>query len=320
MTLVEFMVGVTLGLLATVVMLRLLVDSSTQGVNLQRVSAQVENARYAVELLSEDLQLAGYYAEASIQGAASTDPNPCAIAATDFTALPLAVPAALQGYASTDGLGCAATRQSGTDALAVRRLATTTTNVAALGTGNDQYYVQASFCVNDPAAQPLVFSKSAAAFVLQNRVCSAANTLHAYVPRLYFVAPCNDCSGSGDHVPTLKRLDLAGSGSSVTSLVEGIELMRFEYGFDTDGDGAADTYATTVSGSGAASLWSNVVAVKMHLVVRSVDKAVGPPTATAQNFTLGGLGSFTMAQDGYVRRAYSTVVRLNNVAGQRESS
>lgn len=319
LTLIELMVGLTLGLLITVALLRLFGDISSSNQNMQRTSAEIENGRYAGELLRDDLQMAGYFGEAPfVATAAATSADPCAIAASDFTASPLAFPPAVRGYAATESVSCIASRRSGTDALAVRRLDTNTVSVDSLAASNAQWYVQASYCETDPSATGLIYDKSPVAFTLRNRACTAANPLRAFVSRVYFVADCNRCGTGGDTVPTLKRVDLVGNNKVETALVEGVEALRFEYGFDTDGDGTADTFRTTADSTGAASLWQNVVALKLHYVVRSNDKTSGTGLSGTQTFTLGNAGNYTVVDDGYLRRAYSTTVRLVNVSSVRE--
>jgi type IV pilus assembly protein PilW len=316
-TLVELMVGMALAMLVAVALLQLLADTSANGQNVARASSQIENGRYAAELLRDDLQLAGYFGEIPVFAAAYSNPSPCAVAATDFVAAPVTYPPAVQGFASAESVACLQNRRAGSDALVVRRLNTVPTPVASLSAANTQYFVQYSFCVNDPAVLPLVFDKAPVEMVLRNRACTAGNTARAYVSRTYFLADCNDCSGAGDGIPTLKRLDLVDNTSVITPLVEGVETLRFEYGFDTNGDGAVDEFRTAL-GTGAAGLWQNVVTLRLHYVVRSVDKVVGSALAGDQTFSLGGIGTLNVAGDGHVRRAYSTTVPLVNVAGARE--
>lgn len=317
-TLIELMVGMTLGMLVAVALLRLLADTSANGQNVARASTQIENGRYAAELLRDDLQLAGFFGEAPVAGVAYTNPSPCAVAATDFTAAPLAFPAPVQGYSSAEVVACLGNRRAGSDALVVRRLDTVPTALAGLDAANTQYYVQYSFCAEDPAAQPLVFDKAPVEMVLRNRACAAANFVRAYVSRVYFIADCNNCSSGGDGIPTLKRVELVNNTSVETPLVEGVETLRFEYGFDTNGDGSADEFKTTLGGAGPTALWQNVVALKLHYVVRSAEKVVGSSLAGDQTFSLGGIGTLNVAGDGHVRRAYSTTLPLVNVAAARE--
>jgi type IV pilus assembly protein PilW len=227
----------------------------------------------------------------------------------------------VRGYSSSDSLSCLASlsRLAGTDALAVRRLDVQLVAQSALSSSAQQYYLQHSLCNDDPSTTPLVWSKTASAFTLRTRACTTAlNSVRSYVSRLYFVASCNRCGTGGDTVPTLKRLDLQGNNLVETALVEGVETFRLEYGFDTDNNGSPDTYRTTL-GSGAAGLWENVVAINVHMIVRSTDAVTGASLARAQTFQLGGIGTVSTANDGFSRRAYSSTVRLINPSGVREA-
>jgi type IV pilus assembly protein PilW len=324
MTLVELMVGLTLGLIVTAALLTLFANASTQGQNLNRASVQVEIGRYVSELLTEDLRLAGFYGELPATGAAYVVPDPCSddanpVAAPNWSIAPFKLPTPVQGYAAgAPGCLAAKSRRANTDAIAMRRVSSELTAAAAVPALNEQYYVQYSFCDSDPAVNKLVFSKSAVDFTLKNRACTAANTLRAYVSRMYYVADCNRCGVGGDTIPTLKRLDLIDGDLVETALAEGVEHLRVEYGFDNDGNGSADEYLTADAPAAAAKDWSSVMAVKAHFITRSLGKAVGANLATAQTFDLGGTGAIVVPADGYTRRAYTTVVRLINPSSARE--
>jgi type IV pilus assembly protein PilW len=319
LTLIELMVGLTLGMIVSLALLQLFAQSSVDGQNVQRASIDIENGRYAAEMLRDDLQLAGYLGEVPIESAGFVVPDPCSTdaATAGFAASPLAVPTAVRGYGAAEVLGCLAARDrlAGTDALAVRRVEVATADPAALGAGNTAFHLQTSFCIDDPAATPIVFSRTPADFTLRDRACAGANEARAYVSRLYFVAACNVCGS--DDLPTLKRLDLVGNQLVETPLVEGVESLRIEYGFDLDGNGSADEYRTTAAVAGPASQWQNVMSLKLHYIVRSTTRASGA-LAGAQTFELGGAGTVETPDDGFVRRAYSQTVRLINPSGARE--
>jgi type IV pilus assembly protein PilW len=322
LTLVELMVGVTLGLLMTAALLRLFADASANGQNLQRASVQIENGRYAAELLREELQLAGFFGEVDLAAATYTTPNPCSTAPaspTDFGAHPLTLPTAVRGYGAAEALGCLNSRRTGTDALAVRRLDVESVAPADLPSG--VFALQHSFCDIDPVTGRMVFGTqnlAKDAFKLRDRGCTVRNRVRPYLPRIYYVANCSNCGTGGDAIPTLKRVDLVGGQLVETALVEGVDTLRIEYGFDTDENGTPDLFLVQAQASGAASRWENVVALRLHYVVRSTDKALGESLAGAQTFNLGGAGDLSFTADGYVRRAYSTTVRLINVSGTRE--
>jgi type IV pilus assembly protein PilW len=315
---VGLMVGIALGLMLTAVMLRMFADASSSAQNLQRVSQQVENGRYAEELLRDELQLAGFFGEVDTTTAAYSVPDPCALVPAGFAAAPLALPTAIRGYGATEVLGCLPNRRAGTDALAVRRLDTVSLEPGALPAGNATDHLQHSFCDTDAVASRMVLARNPASFVARNRACDAVNPVRAYVSRIYFIANCNRCAGAGDGMPTLKRLDLVDGVLRETPLVEGVDMLRFEYGFDTDNDGAADQFLTQAQAAGPASEWRNVVAVRTHLVLRATERALGAGLATAQRFDFAGAGVVDVAADGFTRRAYSSTVRLVNVGGPRE--
>lgn len=317
MTLIELMVGLTIGMIVAVAALKLFGDSSANGKNIQRASIQIENARYAAELLREELQLAGFFGEANTLGATYSTPNPCEVAPSGFAAVPYSLPTPVRGYGAAEAVACLANRRAGTDALVARRLDVFSVDPAAVAAGNAQTYVQHSFCETDPVATPMVVATQKASFTLRNRACNAVNRVRAYVSRIYFVADCSRCGS--DNIPTLKRVELVGNQLVETSLVEGVETLRFEYGLDTNNDGAPDVYRTALAAAGPQSLWENVVALKVHLIVRSSEPALGSNLAGEQVFDLGGVGQITMVSDGFVRRAYTATVRLINPSSVRES-
>ena len=319
LTLIELMVGLTLGLIITVALLVIFANASGAGRDLQRSSIQIENGRYTAELLQDELKIAGFFGETTVNGATYTTPDPCLTTPTGFSTT-LGFPTPVQGYGPSDDLSCLTSRnrKAGTAALVVRRLEVVAVAPASIASGANQYYVQYSFCTTDPDTPKLLFDKTAAAFTLKNLKCDATNQIRAYVSRIYFIATCNVCSPS-DGVPTLKRLELIDNQLQTTALVDGVEQLRFEYGFDTDGNGNVDEYLAGLGATGATALWQNVMSVKVHYITRSLDKVTsGAGLATAQTFQLGGTGTLNVPADGYVRRAYSSTVRLINPSGARE--
>jgi type IV pilus assembly protein PilW len=318
LSLIELLVALTLGMLVAAALLKLFATSSANGQNLRRSSAQIENGRFAAELLQEELRLAGFLGEVRPEGATFSTADPCQTAPTDFVADPRTVPAAIRGYGPAEVVPCLLNRMPDTDALLVRRLEVFPVAAASLTAANQQHYVQSSLCPTESLSREFVIERDPAAFVLTARDCAAPAPLRAYVSRIYFVASCDRCAGSTGDGPTLKRLDLVAGRLVETSLVDGIEVLRFEYGFDLDDDGSADEYRVALGGAGAASRWENVVSLKFHYIVRSTDKVLVDGLATSQTFDLGGLARISIANDGYTRRAYSSVVRLHNPSGQRE--
>src|SRR5205085_10975595 len=98
--------------------------------------------------------------------------------------------------------------------------------------------------------------------------------------RTYYVADCDECGS--DTIPTLKRAELSGAQIVVTPLVEGIESLQLEYGFDGDGDGNPDRWLEAPDAALGAAFgdWSNVLAVRLYALVRAGDAQAGYVDAT----------------------------------------
>ncbi|SCX25116.1 type IV pilus assembly protein PilW [Nitrosomonas eutropha] len=88
-------------------------------------------------------------------------------------------------------------------------------------------------------------------------------------------------------------------------LVEGIENMQIQYGEDTDGDRAVDTYRT----ADLVADWENVVSVRIDLLVQSVEDNV---TSQSQTYTFNG--ETVTPTDRRLRQVFSTVISLRNRA------
>jgi type IV pilus assembly protein PilW len=341
-SLVELMVSITLGLLILAGMLSVFASNSRSRDELQRAERQVENGRYAMKVLGDDIQLAGYWSEfnISIAGLAipATLPDPCDVNLADLRTY---LPVSLQGYddpATASLPTCIGSDvRANTDIIVIRRVSTCVAGPTA-GTNCDALqanlpYFQASLCEN--ATQ--LGGGSGNAFRLDTnpanldrllRDCSTTANEHQFLTRIYYVTN-NDIAGDG--IPTLKRADLAVNGATLTftstSIAEGVENLQISYLLDTNGDGTPDAITTNPSSyngcAGAACVvnWTNVVAAQISMLVRNTESTGGftdakiysvglNPDGTTK--TLGPLGG------GYKRHVYSAQARLYNVAGRRE--
>jgi type IV pilus assembly protein PilW len=318
-TMVELMVAMTISLLLALALTTLVVHNSRATTELDRSSRQVENGRYALDMLGGEISLAGYYAEVIAPGATYSTPAPCATSLTSlgFSTSPVQLPAPLQGQEGTSldpAPTCAGNHRANTATLTLRRLSTRTTATTAVVHGNA--YVQTSRCKTDPGTAPFILDQTSSAFTLRDITCTTVLPVRQYLSRIYYVADCSTCGS--DSIPTLKRVDLIDGNAVITPLAEGIEEIQFEYGFDTDGDGVPDRYLASLDGvaGSPANDWSNVMSVRIWLISRTTEVTQGyTDTKTYELGTFGARGPFN---DGYKRRVYSMVVRLNNPAGWRE--
>jgi type IV pilus assembly protein PilW len=331
-SLVELMVAVTIGLLLMAGLTGVFVNSSKSRAEVEKANRQIENGRYAVQLMTDDLRLAGFYGEfdPTVLTAPSTVQNPCLTAISDLTA---ALPLHVQGYDNgiDSTVTCLSDVRTGTDVLVVRH----TSGCVAGSTDCDPVvagipYFQASLCSN---ASELGSSNNSNFFAMdtdtasltrRKRNCTTVADLRRYRTHIYFIAN-NDKSADG--IPTLKRAELGADGFTIVPLVEGIENLQIEYGLDIDGNGTPEVYTADPStynacvGATCVSNWQSAVSVKLNLLARNTDESLG--YTDSKTYTLGlkkdgtanSVGPFN---DHRKRHAYEAVVRLNNPAGRRE--
>jgi type IV pilus assembly protein PilW len=343
-TLVELMVALALGLVVMSVLTVAFVSSSQARRETDRASRQIENGLYAVQLLSDDLAQAGYFAEFNpnvLNGiyAPTTVPDPCA---TDLPSLRLAMALPVQGFDNGAGMSACLTSllsdlRTGTDILVIRRAGTCIRGATGCdGTVAGTPYFQAALCsagsvgateLNSAAISDFFALDTADANLTKHTSdCTTAAPIHRYRTHIYFVAN-ND--NSGDGIPTLKRAELGPAGFTVVPLVEGIENLQLEYGMDAIAptNGAPDVFTPTPDGYagagnvGAVGNWRNVVAARVYVLARSTE--ISPGYTDTKTYILGyntagspNSISVDPAETGYRRHVYQAEVRMNNPAGR----
>lgn len=332
-SLVELMVAVVLGLMIMVVISEAFVSSSHARRETDQASRQVENGRYAMQVLGDDLQLAGYYAEFDPWPlpTPASKPDPCA---TDVPSLKAAMPLHVQGYdnpsaATIATLTCVSDVRAGTDIVVVRR----TSSCVAGASGCDAFtagvpYFQASLCASaselDSAITTDYFAMATTTtgLIKHKKDCVTAADYHRYYTDIYFVANNDNAS---DGIPTLKRAELGAGAFTIVPLVEGIENLQIEYGLDTSAvpDGAPDVFTADPDGytgagsAGAMGNWRNVVATKVSVLARNTETTVGFTDTKTYILGLNADGtSNTFSPTGsaraYKRHIFTAEVRLAN--------
>lgn len=326
-SLIELMVSMVIGLMLLATLIMVFANASAARSELERNSRQFENGRYAVELLADDLRVAGYYGEVDVRDLTMPPvlPDPCATDPAEWAA---AIPLHVQGYdRGARAPACIpADVKPDSDILVVRRVKTCVAGVAGCEPAiAGKPYLQVALCHRDVA--PFVVGPfGATAFPLRRRDCAAPAALRAYLVSLYFISANN---GAGQSIPTLMRLELTGSTMAQVPLVEGIEEMTIEFGIDDDGDGQPETYTADPSvysypGCALCSAvrnWSNVVTARLYVLARSPEPS--PGYVDRKSYALGhdaAGGAITVGpkNDAYRRHVYAVLVRIVNPAGRRD--
>jgi len=328
LSLVELMISITIGLLILSSLTTLFVNQSRTRAELDKSNRMIDNGRYALELLSDNLRLAGFYGNYMPSGTPAATPDPCNLttittAATNLDVLRHHV----QGYNAATATATASppaacvtagltSLKSGSDILVLRRASTSTVaaaNATAAPNSANTVYLQVSNCSTDTSGSYQIAIGSAAFTAFQNKDCATPASLRPFIVQVYFVSPDNN---AGDGIPTLKRMEFnpATGAFVITPLVEGIEYLQIDYGLDANADGAADSYIATP----ALADWPNIVSVKINIIARNTEPTTGYDDPKI--YTLGLAGSYTPSGDDrkYKRHAYTQVVRLVNPSGRRE--
>lgn len=320
LSLIELMISITIGLMILSGVAFVFVNTSAARNEVERTSRQIENGRYAVEVISDDLRLAGFYGELNVGTVAAPGALPadqCSITATDWNAW---IPLHVQGFDNGSGFNqttCALNaRRDNTDVLLIRRARTCLAGVSGCeAVANGKPYVQVSLCASEVTTHKLG-KEGTETFDLKKKDCIAAADKRQYFVYIYYISENN---GSGVAVPTLKRLELSGGAWTTTALVEGIEEFNVTYGLDTDGNGSPESYSASPAATVAA--WQSVVSVQFHVLARSLETS--PGYTDAKTYTIGVDSSgdpVTVTPGlGYRRHVYSSLVRLNNPAGRKDT-
>lgn len=227
-SLVEMMTALAIGVLLLLGLTTVFSNSSNSNRELKRTAEQIENGRFAIELLTQDLRHAGFYGELTkLPAAPGAAPDPCTVPSdalvsdtvNNFIALPVQVyPASNFSTAPTVPTLCAALLPSanvmvGSDIVIVRRTDTNTLGTSVTG---NTYYLQTSATSADMqkgVSGTITTSQNArgatSAIALKRFDFSAGTSgspatypqISAYMRRyrthIYFVAPCSVPNGGG---------------------------------------------------------------------------------------------------------------------------
>lgn len=317
-SLIELMVSVALGLIILTALFIIFVGNIRTRGEIVKASQQIENGRYAIQLLTEDLMLAGFFAEfdPSLMALPSSLPDVCA---DDVADLKNSFMLHVQGY--NNGAvtpSCVKDLKAGTDIVVVRRASTCVPGANGCELVAGAPYFQASLCSNSSELENPTYldhhfklSYSTSDLTLKKRNCTTTAAYYRYRTHVYFIANNNE---SGDGIPTLKRaeLDVGGFANNPVPLVEGIEDLQIEYGMDKPTvDGAPDSYT---SAPVSMDDWRSVVSVKIGLLARNTEQT--PGYTDPKTYTLLSNAATSYA-DGYKRHVFQSTVRLNNPAGRR---
>lgn len=332
LTLVELMISVTIGLIITLAM-GYLYTSSRQIYRMNdNVARMQENGRYAMEIISRDVRMAGYWgcAGTTISSPVNTLKN-----ATDY-AYKFDVP--VEGSEATGTNTWSPTKDasitnvvSGTDILTVRgvygRGVTVLQHPGGNPPGSADLKVSKDSGLNIGDIVLVSDCSNAAVFQITNLNTSAGfdNVVHETgkgTPGNATKALGKEYVGGNiQRIATFTyyiRLNRAGrpalyrlSRGTSEELVENVENMQVTYGVDTNGDRAVDAYRTADN----VTDWKKVRSVRVRLLLVSPDDNLvsAPQTYRYLDTDGDGIPDPVTATDHRLRFVFTGTVGLRNL-------
>ncbi len=329
-------VEIMIGLVVSSILMTGIIDiyiSNKQTYRMQEAVSQLqENGRAAIDLLAQDVRMAGYQGCANVK---STEPLTYLTSGVpDFTLASIITGHSFDGSSWTPSLP--ATRltsthevKANTDVLTVTRASSCSqelktsvvagsSSITLVGSRTCPIKAGDYFLISDCGGSEIFKSSSVTWGSNQTTLATTGGSLSrnyshettgisgiARVMRLtstdYFIS--ENASG----IPILRRNELDGnSGYTNTPLLEGIEDMSILYGSRTPGSNENVIYQT----ASAVTTWEYVSSVRISLLMRSVTNNLSTePTA----YTFAGQTTAAAdmdASDKYLRRVYTTSVQL----------
>lgn len=319
-TLVELMITLSVGLVLFAGVMSIFIGMRTTTSETSAFGELQENGRFAISILTDDLLRQDFWGDYKGRVNTFTIPmvpvppgNDCVGGGVNNATFPTAVGnfRTIWGQtltaAAPNPLGCfsspSGTRtKSGSDVIQLKRVIgnpippTNPPVPLPADTTPGNYYLSAN--VDEGG----IYADGAPWPVLDN------TRTWLYQHHLYYV---REESVGSDYVPVLMQGRLANGSMVFDPIVDGIEMIRFMYGVDTNGNGMVDFY--TSAGNMTDALWDNagnarVLAVKVYVLARSI-----LPDLKYDNTSTYQLGNLAITvDDNYRRLLFSSTITLYN--------
>jgi type IV pilus assembly protein PilW len=338
MTLVEILIAMLLGAFLLGGVVQIFSDTKQSYRMQEGLSRLQENGRFALEFISQDLRMAGFFGCLSSNFNSSNIENEL----KNPTAFGWDVATPLMGY---DNVSASFTNVAsvvvGTDVIVMRGLYGNAVPLISPYTNSSQMFVDSNFNSDCPTSSATTCHEGEILMVTdcsQGTIFQATNTTNissgtgvnvvhsatnTYTPGNASPPTFNKTYGPGSQIarfttyayyirinpgnqPALYRSSLNVTGGATNAmnaeeLIEGIENLQVTYGVDTNADGTANYYVA----AGDVATWAQVVSARISVTVRSIDDNLA---STTSNYTFNGAST----SDRRLRRNFNTTVALRN--------
>lgn len=342
MTLIEILIAMLLGVFLLAGVLQIFLNTKQTYRMQEGLSRLQENGRFAMEFISQDVRMTGFFGCLSNNFSMANVENELA----DQTNFAWDISLPLMGYNDvTNTFTVISNVVVGTDVIAMRGLYGDSIPLISPFSDSAQMFVDPAFNADCPAASATTCHEGEILMVTdctQGTIFQATNTTdiggggvnvvhsvnNTFTPGNTPPATFTKSYGPGSQIarlktyayyirlnpgnqPALYRSELTTSGNatnamSAQELIEGIEDMQITYGVDTDADGTPNSYLP--ANSIIAANWPLVVSVRISLLARTIADNL---SASAVPYDYNGADDITPA-DRRLRRAFTTTIALRN--------
>ena len=335
-SIIELLVAVALSLILTLGLISVF-TSSKQGYRVQESRSRMqENGRFAMDYLARAVRLADYWGSAKPENIRIETTAPfvsaCGLALQDGALANLVEGIrGFNGAASSSGIpaDCAESRTANSDAILVRYadpdtgitaatdISATSAALVSAGDENGAIFLRVLtggigvlFDAKNTTALNSALANPADAYAASD-VERPGNVInYKYRTELFYLRPRE--TGLAPSLYYSRNVyrtapTPAGSAIAATEVVEGIEMMKFEYGIDTNNDLLVDGYRPPAS----ITNWAQVLSVRIGLVVLGDARDQFSDTST---YTMPGGYSHAVpaAFSGFQRFQFVREVQIRN--------
>lgn len=305
-SLIELMISMVIGLFVLAGILSVFSSVRATSSETTSIGRLQENGRFVVTLLSEDLMRQGFFGELSVPLstnvlASSVSPlltaNDCIGDGLNNATIPLSLGHFRTLYSmrtvDSNPMNCIDDAKSGSDILQIKRALS---SELVSGIDTSRYYIKSNL-------------SSAALFKGGSTVADIEfGKVWEYQHHVYYV---REESVGSNVIPVLMRSRLQNNELIFDPLVDGVEVLYFQFGVDTDSDGVSNFYLPSTAMNSA--FWDNengirLIAVKLFVLMRDTQ-----PDMLYSNTNTYTLGDRDITfNDNYRRMVFSSTINLVN--------
>ncbi len=319
-SMVEILVAMVIGFLLLAGITQVYTSNHAATRTINGYSYQQENARAALNNLTQSLRLAGHYGGLQSEKISN-------IGSVNITAVGSCnnnwitdVEFPLQGFEGAAAVGSVANLPSGcisanhyvanSDIMVVRY--GSPMSMTPYGSLSATKVYLRSSIISGITGGEILLGSDIGNSVVGNNTDGVGTYNYEYKTELYYVRPCSILNGDActDGIPTLVRLGIDGTSFTAETIAEGVEQLQIEYGVDSDTDYVADSYVS----ASAITDWSNVVSARFSLVIRSLQN--DSTYTDSSTYSLVGGYNYTpvSADQSFHRKSFTRLVQLRNMS------